>query len=101
MKFRNKANQYYASVLFEVEEELPPVSTKGKAIGLNMGLTDFCITSDGSKYANPRWLARQMNSPGGQEEFGNTQACRDVACNVPTGLQIRNLLIFIPLKGEA
>ena len=53
---KNKANQYYASVLFEVEGENPSVSTEGKAIGLDMGLTDFCITSDGSKYANPRWL---------------------------------------------
>ncbi len=53
---KNKANQYYASVLLEVEGELPSVSTEGKAIGLDMGLTDFCITSDGSKYANPRWL---------------------------------------------
>ena len=53
---KNKANQYYASVLFEVEGEKPSVSTEGKAIGLDMGLTDFCITSDGSKYANPRWL---------------------------------------------
>ncbi len=53
---KNKANQYYASVLLEVEGENPSVSTEGKAIGLDMGLTDFCITSDGSKYANPRWL---------------------------------------------
>jgi putative transposase len=55
---KNKANQYYASVLLEVEGDFPPVSTEGKAIGLDMGLTDFCITSDGSKYANPRWIDR-------------------------------------------
>lgn len=55
---KNKANQYYASVLFEVKGELPSVSTEGKAIGLDMGLTDFCLTSDGSKYANPKWLEK-------------------------------------------
>ena len=32
-----------------------PVSS-GKAIGLDMGLTHFCITSDGSKFENPRWI---------------------------------------------
>jgi putative transposase len=53
---QNKANQYYASVLVDDGKEQPKPSTEGKAIGLDMGLTDFCITSDGSKYANPRWI---------------------------------------------
>ena len=53
---KNKTNQYYASILLEDGKELPPQSTEGKAIGLDMGLTDFCITSDGSKYSNPKWL---------------------------------------------
>jgi putative transposase len=53
---KNKANQYYASVLLEDGKEPPRQSTEGKAIGLDMGLTDFCISSDGSKYANPRWI---------------------------------------------
>lgn len=59
---KNKANQYYASVLFEVEGELPSVSTEGKAIGLDMGLTDFCITSDGSKFTNPRWIDKHEHN---------------------------------------
>ncbi len=59
---KNKANQYYASVLLEVEGELPSVSTEGKVIGLDMGLTDFCITSDGSKYAHPRWLDKHQKN---------------------------------------
>jgi putative transposase len=53
---KNKANQYYASILFEDGKEEPKPSTEGKAIGLDMGLTDFCITSGGSKYANPKWI---------------------------------------------
>ena len=54
----NKTGQYYASVLFEDGKEKPKQSTDGKAIGLDMGLTHFCITSDGSKYNNPRWLEK-------------------------------------------
>jgi putative transposase len=55
---KNKANQYYASVLLDDGKDSPKQSTEGKAIGIDMGLTDFCITSDGSKYANPRWIDR-------------------------------------------
>lgn len=61
---KNKAEQYYASILFEDETDKPESSTalkdtathKGKAIGLDMGLTHFCITSDRSKFDNPRWI---------------------------------------------
>ena len=63
---KNKANQYYASVLFDDGKSPPAPLTKGgikggiegKAVGLDLGLTDFCITSDGSKYANPKWIDR-------------------------------------------
>ena len=53
---KNKCNQYHASILFDDGKELPKPSTEGKAIGLDMGINDFCITSDGSKFNNPRWL---------------------------------------------
>jgi putative transposase len=64
---KNKANQYFASILVDDGQELPsppPPLIRGdlggiKAIGLDVGLTDFCITSDGSKYSNPQWLAKQ------------------------------------------
>jgi putative transposase len=59
---KNKANQYYASILFDDGKEQPQQSTEGKAIGLDMGLTDFCITSDGSKYANPRWIEKHQRN---------------------------------------
>ena len=55
---KNKCNQYYASILFEDGKGILNPSSKGKAIGLDMGLNDFCITSDGSKFANPRWLKK-------------------------------------------
>ncbi|MEO0012625.1 MAG: hypothetical protein RLZZ535_1014 [Cyanobacteriota bacterium] len=53
---KNKSNQYYAAVLFDDGVEKPTTSTEGNVIGLDLGLTHFCITSDGSKFDNPRWM---------------------------------------------
>ena len=53
---KNKANQYYASILVDDGMDKPEVSTDGKAIGIDVGLTHFCITSDGEKFDNPRWI---------------------------------------------
>ncbi|WPF87862.1 RNA-guided endonuclease TnpB family protein [Cyanobacterium aponinum UTEX 3222] len=55
---KNKAQQYYASILFEDGKEQPKPNTEGKTIGLDMGIKDFCVTSDGSKFSNPRWLEK-------------------------------------------
>ena len=75
---KTKTEKYYASIGFENEETEPPTSDpstpfdtaqgkplrvsversrdaeEGKAIGLDLGLTHFLITSEGSKYENPR-----------------------------------------------
>ena len=50
----NRALKYYASLLFD--DELPDleISSDGKAVGIDVGLTHFAITSDGSKFDNPR-----------------------------------------------
>jgi putative transposase len=55
---KNKCDQYFASVLFDDGTEKPEPSTEGKAIGIDLGLTHFAITSDGSKFDNPRWLSK-------------------------------------------
>jgi putative transposase len=63
---KNCSNQYFASVLFE-DGKSPPTPlikggaegggiTDGKAIGIDLGLTHFAITSDGSKFDNPKIL---------------------------------------------
>jgi putative transposase len=51
---KTKTGKYYASLLFEDESPEPRQSRDGKAVGIDLGLTHFCITSDGSKYHNPR-----------------------------------------------
>lgn len=53
---RNCSGQYSASVLFEDGKEKPSPSSEGKAVGVDLGLSHFAITSDGSKFDNPRWM---------------------------------------------
>jgi putative transposase len=50
--------RYYASLLVEDSIEKPEPSSDGKAIGIDLGLIDFVVTSDGSKYQNPRHLKK-------------------------------------------
>jgi putative transposase len=55
------SGKYFASILTETEGDNPTVSTEGRVIGIDLGLTHFAITSDGSKvskYNNPRHLAK-------------------------------------------
>ena len=51
----NSSGKYFASILVDNKKDLPVPSTEGKAIGIDLGLTpNFAITSDGSKFDNPR-----------------------------------------------
>ncbi|MEB3311202.1 MAG: RNA-guided endonuclease TnpB family protein [Snowella sp.] len=52
----NAKGQFFASVLVDDGKDVPNQSVDGKAIGIDLGLTHFAITSDGSKFDNPRWL---------------------------------------------
>ncbi|WP_287244230.1 MULTISPECIES: transposase [unclassified Okeania] len=59
---KNQCHQYFASILFEDSQEKPAERTDGKAIGIDVGLTHFCITSDGSKFDNPKFLTKYENN---------------------------------------
>ncbi|EFU75603.1 RNA-guided endonuclease TnpB family protein, partial [Lachnoanaerobaculum saburreum] len=50
------SGKYYVSVLVETEHS-PLVKTNGK-IGLDLGIKDLCITSDGKKYENPKTIKK-------------------------------------------
>lgn len=55
------SGKYFASILTEIEGENPDVRAEGRVIGVDLGLTHFAITSDGSKvskYSNPKHLAK-------------------------------------------
>lgn len=53
---KNCSNQYFAAILFDDGKDKPSANTDGKAIGIDLGLTHFAVTSDGSKFDNPRIL---------------------------------------------
>ncbi|WP_017306688.1 RNA-guided endonuclease InsQ/TnpB family protein [Spirulina subsalsa] len=59
---KNPDGQYYASVWVNDGKDTITPSVGGKAIGIDVGLTHFAITSDGSKYDNPRHFAKHQNN---------------------------------------
>jgi putative transposase len=50
----NPDGKYFASVLVDDGKEISEISCDGRAIGIDLGLSHFAITSDGSKFDNPR-----------------------------------------------
>lgn len=56
---KNSSGKYYISIL--VEQEIKELPKNEFTIGIDLGLTDFAITSDGVKYSNPRYLRKSLN----------------------------------------
>ena len=53
---RNPSGKYFVSLLVEtIVDELPKTHSN---IGIDLGLTDFIVLSDGSKVANPKFLSK-------------------------------------------
>lgn len=59
---KNTDGKYYASILVDDGLEKPDSNASGKAIGLDVGLIDFAVTSDGSKYTNPKHLKKHSRN---------------------------------------
>ena len=57
---KNRVGKYYISFLYEIEDKEP--SLEGKAIGIDLGLTHFAITSEGEKVDNPRLTYRYQRN---------------------------------------
>lgn len=71
---KNADGKYYASVLVDDGKDKLSQSTKGSAIGIDLGLTHFAITSNGSKYNNPKHLAKhQRNLKRKQQKLSRKQ----------------------------
>lgn len=52
---RSHAGKYYASIM--VKEAAPKaLHTTNAEVGIDLGLAEFCVTSDGESVANPRFL---------------------------------------------
>jgi putative transposase len=70
----SKTGKYYASLLFDDGLPEPEISGQGKAIGVDVGLTHFAITSDGSKFDNPKPLKkREKNLKRKQQKLSRKQ----------------------------
>ena len=54
----NPSGEYLAACLYDNGKELPKKSTEGKAIGIDVGLTDYAVTSDGTKHGNPKYYRK-------------------------------------------
>lgn len=51
------ADKWYISIAVEVKKDLTLPKT-GKFVGVDLGVKDIAITSDGYKFANPRWIQK-------------------------------------------
>jgi putative transposase len=58
---RDPCGRWYVSFAVEVPEPAPLPATDA-VVGMDLGITDFVVTSDGQKIPNPRSLARRERS---------------------------------------
>ncbi|MBV9386362.1 MAG: transposase [Chroococcidiopsidaceae cyanobacterium CP_BM_ER_R8_30] len=56
---KNPDGKYFASLLYEDGKTGTKSSSEGKAIGIDLGLIDFAVTSEGSKFNNPKWMRKR------------------------------------------
>jgi len=71
---KNCSNQYFAAILFDDGIKKPEQSMEGTAIGIDVGLTHFAITSNGSKFDNPRFLTKyEKNLKRKQQQLSRKQ----------------------------
>ncbi|MEG3859782.1 RNA-guided endonuclease InsQ/TnpB family protein [Microcoleus sp. herbarium12] len=54
--------RYYASLLMDDGIAKPEITSEGKAVGIDLGLIDFVVTSDGSKFRNPKHLKKHAKN---------------------------------------
>lgn len=52
------SGKYFASCLYDDGQDLPKQSSSGKAIGIDLGVSHFCITSEGTKHGNPNYYRK-------------------------------------------
>ena len=53
-------NQYFVSILIDDGNPIPKPTKAKSAVGLDMGLSSFIITSDGVKYENKRYFVKSQ-----------------------------------------
>lgn len=59
---KTKSGKYFLSILIDIEEsKIVKFKKTGKSVGLDLGVKDFVITSDGDKFENKHFLKKQEN----------------------------------------
>ena len=56
---KEKTNKYYVSVITQKEEETPKKITPTSIVGIDLGIKDLVVTSDGEKYHNPKEINKR------------------------------------------
>lgn len=61
---RDPDGRWYASLAVETETETEtePLPATGRAVGIDLGVKDFAVTSDGERIPNPRHLERKARN---------------------------------------
>jgi len=62
---KTPTGKYYASLLFETNQDEPKTVITGKITGIDLGIKDFAITYNGekiSKYSNPKHFAKHQKN---------------------------------------
>ena len=68
------SGKYYASILVDDGIDKPEQKSDGECIGLDVGVCDICVTSEGSKYNNPRWFKKHyLNLKRKQQKLARKQ----------------------------
>lgn len=60
---KTPTGKYFASILIETAQEVPekPKVTAETTVGIDLGIKDFAITSNGEKFANPKFLKKSIS----------------------------------------
>lgn len=53
---KTPTNKYYISIL--VDEDMKQLPKSNNKVGIDLGITNFAITSDGEVFENPKWLRK-------------------------------------------
>ncbi len=53
---RSASGKYYVSLCCRLEQDMPKLPSTGTAVGLDMGVKSFAVSSNGMEYANPKYL---------------------------------------------
>jgi putative transposase len=59
---KTPTGKYFAAILTENGLDAPAISFDGKILGIDVGLTHLAITSDGSKFDNPKHVAKAQKN---------------------------------------